>query len=77
VKRVRGFLSACRQAGVQGSSEGHVPASRAFFQELIQYIWVGGYPRWKDEIRPVYVMAMKAQIDQSKNHLLDGLILRS
>jgi hypothetical protein len=46
------------------------------FHELIQYIWRGGYPRWKDEIRPDYVLAMKDKIDQSKNLLFDGLSLK-
>jgi len=25
------------------------------FHELIGYVWQGGYPRWKGEIRPAYV----------------------
>ena len=45
------------------------------FHELIQYIWRGGYPRWKDEIRPDYVMTMKKKIEESKNSLFDGLSL--
>lgn len=45
------------------------------FRELIEYIWVGGFPRWKDEIRPTYVLAMKEKIEQSKNPLFNGLIL--
>ena len=49
--------------------------NRASFQELIKYIWLGGFPRWKDEIRPDYALAMKKMIEQSKNHLFEGLIL--
>jgi hypothetical protein len=45
------------------------------FQELIRYIWRGGYPRWKGEIRPDYVMTMKKKIEESKNSLFDGLSL--
>ena len=45
------------------------------FQELIKYVLLGGFPRWKDEIRPNYVMAMKEKIDRSNNPLFDGLIL--
>jgi hypothetical protein len=45
------------------------------FQELIRYIWQGGYPRWKDEIRPDYVIAMKKKIEESKNSLFEGLSL--
>jgi hypothetical protein len=29
------------------------------FQKLIQYIQQGVYPRWKDEVRPDYVLEMK------------------
>jgi hypothetical protein len=46
------------------------------FHELIRYIWVGGFPRWKDSIRPNYVMEMKKRIDESRNSILDGLILK-
>ena len=49
--------------------------NRASLQELIKYIWMGGFPRWKDEIRPDYALAMKKMIEQSKNHLFEGLIL--
>ena len=32
---------------------------RVQFQELIKYVWRGGYPRWEAETRPDYVTAMK------------------
>jgi hypothetical protein len=34
-----------------------------------------GFPRWKDEIRLHYVMAMKEKIDKSSSLVFDGLIL--
>ena len=49
--------------------------NRASFQELVKYIWLGGFPRWKDNIRPDYVLRMKEMIEQSKNPLFDGFIL--
>ena len=49
--------------------------NRASLQELIKYIWLGGFPRWRDGFRPDYVLAMKKMIEQSKNHLFEGLIL--
>jgi hypothetical protein len=49
--------------------------NRASFQELIRYVWVGGLPRWKDGIRPNYVLKMKGMIEKLKNPLFDGLIL--
>jgi hypothetical protein len=49
--------------------------SRTVFRELIKYIWVGGFPRWKDEIRPDYVMAMRENIEACGNSLFEGLFL--
>jgi hypothetical protein len=49
--------------------------NRTSFQELIKYIWLGGFPRWKDGIRPDYVLKMKGMIKKSKTLLFDGLIL--
>jgi hypothetical protein len=46
------------------------------FHELIRYIWLGGFPRWKEEIRPEYVMKMKKKINESRNSILDGRILK-
>ena len=48
---------------------------RASFQELVKYVWSGGFPRWKDEVRPDYVLKMKDSVEQSKNPLFDGLKL--
>jgi len=42
------------------------------FHELIRYIWEGGFPRWKDGIRPGYVMKMKKGIEESRNLLFKG-----
>jgi hypothetical protein len=48
--------------------------TREVFHQLIQYVWVGGYPRWKDDIRPVYVMEMKDRLEESSNWLTRGLV---
>jgi hypothetical protein len=48
----------------------------AAFQELIRYVWQGGYPRWRDEIRPDYVLAMREAIRCSSCQILNGLELR-
>ncbi|MFH1154033.1 MAG: hypothetical protein V1793_09455 [Pseudomonadota bacterium] len=37
------------------------------FQALVKYVWMGGYPRWKEEKRPAYVHRMRTAIDRSKN----------
>ena len=43
------------------------------FHELIRYVWLGGYPRWKDEIRPQYVLDMKKNIMESHNLFFKGV----
>jgi len=43
------------------------------FQELIKYVWMGGFPRWKDGIEPDYVLEMKQAIEQSKRPVFKGL----
>jgi hypothetical protein len=48
--------------------------TREVFHQLINYVWVGGYPRWKDEIRPDYVMEMKFGLEESSNWLTRGLV---
>jgi len=32
------------------------------FQELLKYVWQGGYPRWKNEIKPACVSEMKNKV---------------
>ena len=49
--------------------------TRIGFQELIKYVWQGGYPRWKDEIRPDYVVAMKDKIALTSGGIFNGLQL--
>lgn len=49
--------------------------SRSSFQALIRYVWQGGYPRWKDEQPPDYVLAMKDRIHASDSPLFQGLDL--
>jgi len=43
--------------------------SKEVFHELLNYVWLGGYPRWKDEIRPPYVIEMKEAIIHSTHPL--------
>jgi hypothetical protein len=44
------------------------------FQELIKYIWRGGYPRWKDEIRPGYVTGMRDIILQNCRGIFSAIL---
>ncbi len=50
--------------------------TKEVFHQLIHYVWVGGYPRWKDDIRPAYVMDMKGSIEKATGWLTQGLVLR-
>jgi len=43
------------------------------FHELIQYVCQGGYPRWKDEIKPGYVLEMQKRIIDSHNSFFKGV----
>ena len=47
--------------------------SRPSFHDLIKYVWRGGYPCWKDEVKPDYVLAMKREIEQKKIGLFEGI----
>jgi hypothetical protein len=48
--------------------------NRAQFQELIKYVWRGGYPRWQDERKPGYVTAMRDIILQSCEGIFNGIV---
>lgn len=49
--------------------------SREVFFELLRYVWVGGYPRWRDMKRPDYVFTMERSLRRSRNPFFEGLIL--
>ncbi len=44
------------------------------FHEIIKYVWQGGYPRWKEEERPKYVLEMKKNIIASHNPFFKGAL---
>lgn len=44
------------------------------FHELLLYLWVGGYPRWKDEVKPDYIIKMKEAAMLSDNPLFKGIV---
>ena len=47
------------------------------FQELIDYVWRGGYPRWKDDIRPAYVKTMHKKILQNCKGIFEGIAFKT
>ena len=54
-------------------SIGKVILTIPVFHELLNYVWAGGYPRWKDESPPEYVENMKLHIKRSDNNIFYGL----
>jgi hypothetical protein len=43
------------------------------FQELILYVWLGGYPRWRDGRRPGYVEEMKLTVEKAGFFPFEGI----
>lgn len=37
------------------------------FHRLLNYLWTGGYPKWKSDIRPAYIVEMKDVVEISRN----------
>jgi hypothetical protein len=54
---------------------GEYKFARKTFQELVTYVWRGGYPRWRDDIRPDYVLDMKAKIESHCQGLFEKIQL--
>lgn len=47
----------------------------AEFYRLIEYVWLGGMPRWREMTRPGYVDRMARRVNQARTGLLRGLNL--
>ena len=54
---------------------GEYKFSHKTFRELIKYVWRGGYPRWRDAIRPDYVLEMKTKIENHCQGLFENIQL--
>jgi hypothetical protein len=54
---------------------GEYKFNRKTFQELVTYVWRGGYPRWRDGIRPDYVLDMKDHIASHPRGLFEKIQL--
>lgn len=46
---------------------------RGVFHAFLQYVWQGGYPRWRDEVRPGYVIKMKGAVEAHPHGLFKGI----
>ncbi len=47
--------------------------SRKVFQDLVLYVWLGGYPRWTDNSPPGYIQEMKRHIASSTHPVFEGI----
>lgn len=47
--------------------------SKPGFHALLGYLWMGGYPRWKDSVRPSYILKMREAVERSANPLLHNI----
>ena len=47
------------------------------FHQLIEYVWLGGYPRWRDGVRPGYVLAMKKELEKASGWMFQGWVHQS
>ena len=47
--------------------------SHILFQELLKYVWRGGYPRWKNDNRPAYVLEMKDKVMRNGSGVFSGI----
>jgi hypothetical protein len=52
---------------------GNYAFNRPQFHALLVYVWLGGYPRWKDDLRPAYVVQMAAAAEASAHPLFTGI----
>ena len=50
---------------------------RPEFHRLLDYVWLGGYPRWKASIRPDYVRLMRDKVLIASRPLFNGLVFSS
>ena len=46
---------------------------RSQFQELLKYVWQGGYPRWKNDVKPGYVLEMRKHILSNRKGIFEGI----
>ena len=57
-----------------GIAIGSYHFDRPVFHRLLDYVWLGGYPRWKQAAPPDYVRAMCASATSSDLPLFKGLV---
>jgi hypothetical protein len=81
-KRILRYGSPCEIEMVVSAAGGEAAIGlyrfdRTEFQELIRYVWRGGYPRWQNEHRPGYVVRMQKAVESSRHALFKGIIVEN
>ena len=66
-------VSVAVDAGGETLHIGDFLFSRFQFHELLHYVWVGGYPRWMDNVRPTYVLDMVGRMEMSSHPIFADL----
>ena len=69
----RGPMNFLASRSADRVSMGGVELTVAVFHDLLRYVWRGGYPRWRGEVRPAYVTEMKETLEKSASRLFDGI----
>jgi len=69
----RGPIAFSASRGRGPVSVGDLEVADDVFRDLVRYVWRGGYPRWRDEQRPPYVVAMGVALEKSASWLLHGI----
>jgi len=83
VEKIINKCGARRKILISGDAENETVAvaeylfGKGVFHRLIEYVWLGGYPRWRDGVRPDYVLEMKKNLERSSGWLFRGLALSS
>jgi hypothetical protein len=69
-----GAIHFCPEQDGQTIRIGDVLFDREGFRRLLEYVWLGGYPRWRNGTRPAYVQAMKEAVELSDHPLLQEMV---
>jgi hypothetical protein len=64
-------FEARRETGVV--SIGDIEMTAAVFCDLVRYVWRGGYPKWRDSVRPPYVLEMRRAVEGGSCWLFRGM----
>jgi hypothetical protein len=69
----RGRMPFAASRGRGRVSLGGIEVALEVFRDLVRYVWRGGYPRWRDEARPPYVVEMRRALEESASFLFAGI----